>query len=196
MAPVVKSRISRYQWSRCSKSELQSRLRLQTCIFDAPRAQDLQIKFEREHQCITLEGKRYDGQRWDRNGQCASLYGRDWGTCKTLKARTDVECRSLWCENKLKNKHYCMGFVGAPLHGTPCGNREEQWCFNGFCIYKSNRDIAPQAVDGKWQPWSAWDGCSRTCGVGVQYSLGFFNRHANVVFICIKAFISLEKFLF
>merc|ERR1712226_536179 len=169
MAPVVKSRISRYQWSRCSKAELLSRLKYATCIFDAPRNQDLQIDFERKHLAITIDGKRYDGQRWDRDGQCASLYGSDWGQCKTLKARTDVECRSLWCENKYKNKHYCMGFVGAPLHGTPCGNVEEQWCFNGFCIYKSNRDIAPQAVDGNWQKWSDWDGCSSSCGVGVQY---------------------------
>lgn len=169
MAPVVKSRISRYQWSRCSRSELMQRLKYHTCIHDMPRNQDLQIKFEKENRAITIDGKRYDGERWSRDAQCSSLYGKEWGTCKTLKARTDVECRSLWCENKHQPRTYCMGFVGAPLHGTACGNANEQWCFNGFCIYKSNRDVSPKAVDGNWQQWSEWDGCSRSCGVGVQY---------------------------
>ena len=169
MAPVVKSRISRYQWSRCSRAELYNRIKYHTCIHDMPRNQDLQVKFEQQHRAITIDGKRYDGERWSRDAQCASLYGKEWGTCKNLKARNDVECKSLWCENNHKPRSYCMGFVGSPLHGTKCGNHDEQWCFNGFCIYKSSRDIAPQAVDGNWQAWSEWDGCSRTCGVGVQY---------------------------
>merc|ERR1711931_511042 len=63
-----------------------------------------------------------------------------------------------------------MGFIGAPLSGTPCGvNHKEQWCFNGFCVYKSNRDVKPILAEAEWTHWHEWDECSRSCGVGVKY---------------------------
>ena len=118
MAPVVKSRISRYQWSRCSKQELAANINKFPCLTDAPTRQDLQIQFERDNNVVTIDGQRYDGERWDRDSQCGALYGPGWGTCRSLRSRPDQECRSLWCEQSSVNQHYCMGFVGAPLAGT------------------------------------------------------------------------------
>ena len=63
---------------------------------------------------------------------------------------------------------FLIGYNGAPLTGTSCGNEntDEQWCINGYCVYK-NLQENPESTT--WNPWSEWTDCSRSCGRGLKF---------------------------
>merc|ERR1719210_354049 len=57
MAPIVKSKINLFKWSRCSKQELMYNIHKFQCIHERPIEKNMQDEFERAHSVYKADGK-------------------------------------------------------------------------------------------------------------------------------------------
>ncbi|XP_048087726.1 A disintegrin and metalloproteinase with thrombospondin motifs 2-like isoform X2 [Alosa alosa] len=165
MAPLVQAAFHRFQWSRCSKHELNRYLHSYDCLRDDP--------FNHEWPSIpSLPGLHYS-----MNQQCRFDFGAGYMMCTALQKvgqsgnqyRPFDPCKQLWCSHP-DNPFFCKTKKGPPIDGTMCGDGLH--CFKGHCVMLSP-DLIRQ--DGQWSSWSPWGQCSRSCGGGVR----FRTRHCN-----------------
>ncbi|XP_042328625.1 A disintegrin and metalloproteinase with thrombospondin motifs 7 isoform X2 [Sceloporus undulatus] len=95
------------------------------------------------------------GVLYDVSHQCRLQYGPYSTYCDDM----DSVCNTLWCSVG----NTCHSKLDAAVDGTKCD--ENKWCFGGSCVHVGYR---PESTNGGWAAWGPWEGCSRTCGAGVQ----------------------------
>ena len=83
------------------------------------------------------------------------------------------ECRYLWCQPSDESSN-CDHQHSPPAPGTVCTliSGKEGVCYQGACQEYSS---VSEPRDGGWNQWEEWSECSRSCGMGVQYS----DRYCN-----------------
>ncbi|KAK9307654.1 hypothetical protein QLX08_002067 [Tetragonisca angustula] len=156
MAPMVAATFHHFYWSACSKKEFHRRVRRWSCLSNKPKNDGFGQLRTTVHETFTMDE------------QCRMEFGEGYEHCKTFDVAEP--CSRLWCGNSNVSET-CKTKKGPPLEGTLCGS--SKWCINGRCqsTNRKNFDIGimlNKPRDGDWSAWSAWDKCSRTCGVGVQ----------------------------
>ncbi|CAD1468887.1 unnamed protein product, partial [Heterotrigona itama] len=156
MAPMVAATFHHFYWSACSRKEFHRRVRRWPCLSNKPKNDGFgQLK-------TTVQ------ETFTMDEQCRMEFGEGYEHCKTFDVAEP--CSHLWCGNSNVSER-CKTKKGPPLEGTLCGS--SKWCINGRCQSTNRKkfDIGTmlnKPRDGDWSAWSAWDKCSRTCGIGVQ----------------------------
>ncbi|XP_050970725.1 A disintegrin and metalloproteinase with thrombospondin motifs 7 [Labeo rohita] len=145
MSPQLLYGTSPPNWSRCSREYITRFLDRGWgwCLDDPPVRNDLEMH-------SAPPGVLYSAAH-----QCKLQYGSSSLLCDDV----DNICSTLWCTVGLT----CHSRLDGAVDGTKCG--EGKWCFDGECV---ETGFQPKSVNGGWDSWSEWSGCTRTCGVGVQ----------------------------
>ncbi|KAK2914267.1 hypothetical protein Q8A67_002666 [Cirrhinus molitorella] len=145
MSPQLLYGTSPPNWSRCSREYITRFLDRGWgwCLDDPPVRNDLETH-------SAPPGVLYSAAH-----QCKLQYGSSSLLCDDV----DNICSTLWCTVGST----CHSKLDGAVDGTKCG--EGKWCFDGECV---KIGFQPESVNGGWDSWSEWSGCTRTCGVGVQ----------------------------
>ncbi|XP_063045632.1 A disintegrin and metalloproteinase with thrombospondin motifs 3-like isoform X2 [Engraulis encrasicolus] len=149
MAPLVQAAFHRFQWSRCSKHELNRYLHSYDCLRDDPF----------NHDWPPLPS--LPGLHYSMNEQCRFDFGAGYMMCTAY--RPFDPCKQLWCSHP-DNPFFCKTKKGPPIDGTTCG--DGMHCFKGHCMQLS---IELTRQNGHWGAWSPWGQCTHTCGGGVRF---------------------------
>ncbi|XP_015434707.1 PREDICTED: A disintegrin and metalloproteinase with thrombospondin motifs 3-like [Dufourea novaeangliae] len=156
MAPMVAATFHHFYWSSCSKKEFHRRIKRWSCLLNKPTYDSSTPLKATIRETFTMDE------------QCRMEFGDGYELCKSFDVMEP--CTRLWCGNR-NISETCKTKKGPPLEGTLCG--VSKWCINGRCQSSKRKNFdfgiaLNKPRDGGWSPWSQWEKCSRTCGLGVQ----------------------------
>ncbi|CBY22296.1 unnamed protein product [Oikopleura dioica] len=168
MAPQINSGAYPFSWSRCSRYSINNFLDSGEghCLLNNP---------------INMNGLAYTndgrsglvGRTFDADAQCRFIYGPTSRHCMHGNI-----CMQLYCYHS-NMKCITNGIPAA--QGTTCRILNPSyaekgvtgWCYKGECVPDG---FQPTPVDGRWNSWSGWSNCTRSCGVGVSYQMRSCDR--------------------
>ncbi|XP_059166444.1 A disintegrin and metalloproteinase with thrombospondin motifs 9-like [Physella acuta] len=157
MAPTLDYNASPWDWSICSS-------RLITEFIEAGYAHCLLDGNKVKTYTHSLKDFKEPGWTYSADKQCELVFGPNFVICPQSMTLHHPVCRRLWCTPSNGTDTGCRTKHMPWADGTPCG--EGKICMQGSC--KQVPESKPKAINGGWGNWSAFGGCSRTCGGGVK----------------------------